>query len=116
MFNKVEKPWGHYKTLINLYFLKIKILSINPLSQLSLQKHNFRNEIWISNNIFFNVKDFDSADFEIILSFYPYFVKKQKKHRICNPSSFALKILEIQYGSKCLEEDIERFKDDWNRK
>lgn len=36
-------------------------------------------------------------------------------HRIENKSEELLKVMEIQYGSKISEKDIERFEDDYGR-
>ena len=43
-----ERPWGYYEILHqnNEAGYKVKRIHMNPLSRLSLQKHQYRNEIW----------------------------------------------------------------------
>jgi mannose-6-phosphate isomerase-like protein (cupin superfamily) len=35
-------------------------------------------------------------------------IKREEWHQLCNAGSEPLKIVEIQYGENCIEEDIER--------
>ena len=38
------------------------------------------------------------------------FIEKEEWHQLCNKHETPLKVIEIQYGDKCIEEDIERVK------
>ena len=42
-----NRPWGFYKSVWLNSNSQAKILSINPDSELSLQKHSHREEHWI---------------------------------------------------------------------
>jgi len=110
---KINKPWGSYKTLLDLKFLKIKIITVNPESRLSLQSHKFRSEIWISRQLFFDdvTPIFNSSRIKINFHYIP----KNKKHRLMNILNSKLDILEIQFGLNCIEEDIIRYEDDYLR-
>jgi len=104
------RPWGYYKVLYELPTLKVKELVVKPFMSLSMQKHNERNEHWHVVSGIGNVKIKDSTtEKEMIL-------KKDSTlnipigvwHKLSNMDKEDLHIIEIQYGTKCVEEDIER--------
>ena len=43
----ISSPWGFHNLIVNNESYKVKILSVNPFSQLSLQKHHYREEHWV---------------------------------------------------------------------
>ena len=45
--NDISSPWGFHNLVIDNKSYKVKILSINPKSQLSMQKHKHREEHWV---------------------------------------------------------------------
>jgi len=91
-----QRPWGYYRILHeNNTEVKVKELTVNPGQSLSMQKHQDRSEHW----------------FIVEGTFHKHqslHIKKEEWHQLCNPSSTPLKIVEIQYGTNCVEEDIER--------
>ena len=112
---KIDRPWGHYKTIYVDTNSKVKELTVKPNMSLSMQRHFKRNEFWhIVDGI---------ATVELI---YPkneihhktlhkhstISIPKTVWHKLQNKESYDLKIIEIQYGSSCIEEDIERKLDD----
>lgn len=42
----VKKPWGDFKQFILNKKCTVKILTVNPRQELSLQKHKRRKEMW----------------------------------------------------------------------
>ena len=111
--NVFYRPWGKY---INLYTGKgflIKELIINPKSSISLQKHKYRSEHWtiISGKakIIVNKRKFFKNVNETI------FIPQGAKHRIENPFTKSVEILEVQTGSILKETDIIRYKDIYGR-
>ena len=111
--NVFYRPWGKY---INLYTGKgflIKELIINPKSSISLQKHQYRSEHWtiISGKakIIVNKRKFFKNVNETI------FIPQGAKHRIENPFTKSVEILEVQTGSILKETDIIRYKDIYGR-
>ena len=89
----------------------LKYLKIKPGSNISYQCHNYRNEFWMvvkgSGEIIINgklkkVKAGDSC-----------FININDKHAI--KASETLEIIEVQHGSKTIEEDIERIEYDWDK-
>jgi len=104
---KTERKWGYYRVLhSDGPSTKVKELIVEPGKSLSLQRHSFRNELWYVTNGTGAIKlngvlsPLKKGDFvNIYVSDW---------HQLINDSSEELKIVEIQYGQNCYEEDIER--------
>ncbi len=111
--NKVFRPWGYYKSLINGEFFKVKKILINPYSSLSLQSHEFRSEHWIVVKGSVVVHN----DQQVLNLNYgeSTFIKAKTKHRLSNESNESAEIIEVQIGSYLGEDDIKRFQDIYGR-
>ena len=109
---KTERPWGYYRVLHDVPGMKVKELTVDPGCSLSMQRHKLRSEYWIVSEgqaavdramgsgysmPGVNLEKHDSLDILV-----------EEWHRLKNPYNHPLKIVEIQYGEKCDEEDIER--------
>lgn len=110
---KTERPWGYYRVLHeNGKEVKVKELTVNPGQCLSMQKHEQRAEHWFISEGTAEVYTLNrSSDQELLGVFHKHqslHIKKTEWHQLCNPSNSPLKIVEIQYGNDCKEEDIER--------
>ncbi len=110
---KTDRPWGYYRVLHeNGKEVKVKELTVDPDQYLSKQKHEKRAEHWFIAEGTAEVYTLNrSTDAELLGIFHKHqslHIKKSEWHQICNPSNVPLKIVEIQYGSDCVEEDIER--------
>ena len=116
MNNKLEKtskPWGRYEVIDQGPKFKVKRITVNKESQLSLQKHQHRSEHWIIVN----------GEAEIILGNNKLtlrendtiFIPKGATHRIKNTSKEKLILIEVQFGSYLEEDDIERLEDNYGR-
>lgn len=110
---KTERPWGYYRVLHeNGKEVKVKELTVNPGQCLSMQKHEKRAEHWFIAEGNAEVYTLNrSTDVELLGVFHKHqslHIKKSEWHQICNPGNVPLKIVEIQYGTDCVEEDIER--------
>jgi mannose-6-phosphate isomerase-like protein (cupin superfamily) len=104
------RPWGRFYVLLNLYFIKVKILIMNPQQRFSLQKHFHRSELWVLFEKSFIVQKWHRA----WITGFIFWIKKGSVHRLSNTGTKPLRILEIQFG-KCDESDIERIEDDYDR-
>ena len=111
---KTERPWGYYRNLHNYNKeVKVKELSVLPGKCLSMQKHAKRAEHWFIAEGTATVYTLDekTTDTEL-LGVYNKFdslhIATSNWHQLCNESTEPLKIVEIQYGEDCIEEDIER--------
>jgi mannose-6-phosphate isomerase-like protein (cupin superfamily) len=109
---KTERPWGYYRVLHTMPGMKVKELTVDPGKSLSMQKHSLRSEYWIVSEGNGVVNRATPLDFELpptILNKHDQLhVVKQEWHQLTNPYDRPLKIVEIQYGEHCVEEDIER--------
>jgi cytidyltransferase-like protein len=109
---KTERPWGYYRVLHEVSGMKVKELTVNPGKSLSMQKHHKREEYWILSEGRCDVKSLLSGDYTMPTKFLDkhesYFVPLGEWHQLCNPYDKPCKIVEVQYGEECIEEDIER--------
>jgi cytidyltransferase-like protein len=109
---KTERPWGYYRVLHEVTGTKVKELTINPGEQISLQRHFKRNEFWFVTSGNCDVISTMSNGYMlpvVVLGKHGnHHVLQGEWHQIKNPYSDPCKIVEIQYGSDCVEEDIER--------
>ena len=111
--NHTERPWGYYKVLHNeLGVVKVKELVVMPGKRLSMQKHYNRAEHWFITKGVATVYTINgSTDLELLGEFKMFdklHIDKEEWHQLANETESPLKIIEIQYGSECLEDDIER--------
>jgi len=107
---KFERNWGWYRVLDNQVGYKIKELVIEPNSKLSMQKHNFRHEHWY---ILKGKCDIETENKGVKMTVTKnahdtYVIEQGVWHQCKNNYNESCHILEIQYGEKCIEEDIER--------
>lgn len=109
---KTERPWGYYRVLHNVPGMKVKELTVNPGQKLSMQKHNCRAEYWIVSEGKASVASQLDGGYmmpaKVLEHHQEYKVPLGEWHQLSNPFDTPLKIVEIQYGVKCEEEDIVR--------
>jgi mannose-1-phosphate guanylyltransferase/mannose-6-phosphate isomerase len=109
-----DRPWGYFSVLEKGPNHQIKHIYIKPKAKISLQKHIHRSEHWIvvagtakvqrGEEVFF-VKKNEST-----------FIPATVMHRLENPGTAALRIIEIQSGEYLGEDDIIRVDDSYGRK
>jgi len=103
---RTERPWGYYRVLYDLPGTKVKELVVDPGKQLSMQRHRMRSEYWKVTAGMARIKN-DTG--QTTLGVHgSYFVARTEWHQLSNPFAEPLKMIEIQYGPMCSEEDIER--------
>jgi cytidyltransferase-like protein len=109
---KTERQWGYYRVLHEVPGMKVKELTVNPGCSLSMQRHNLRAEYWIVSEGQATVNRATPLNFELAPAMLDkhdqLHVAVQEWHQLTNPYEHPLKIVEIQYGEQCIEEDIER--------
>ena len=109
---KTERQWGYYRVLHEVPGMKVKELTVNPGKSLSMQRHNHRAEYWIVSEGQAAVNRATPLDYQLppaLLDKHEQLhVAVQEWHQLTNPYEHPLKIVEIQYGEQCVEEDIER--------
>ena len=109
---RTERPWGYYRVLHEVSGMKVKELTVEPKQQLSMQRHNLRAEYWIVSEgtaIVNRIMDSGYVLPPVILQTHDeYCVPVAEWHQLTNPYDVPVKVVEIQYGENCIEEDIER--------
>jgi cytidyltransferase-like protein len=109
---KTERQWGYYRVLHEVPGMKVKELTVDPGKSLSMQKHNLRSEYWIVSEGQAVVNRSTPLDYQLppatLDKHDQLHIVKQEWHQLTNPYDQPLKIVEIQYGEQCIEEDIER--------
>lgn len=104
---KTERPWGHYRVLYEVPNTKVKELIVESGRSLSMQRHSNRAEYWHVASGKCMVKN-ASEECLILDTHNNYFIPRSEWHQLSNPFTDPCKIVEIQYGPDCVEEDIER--------
>jgi mannose-1-phosphate guanylyltransferase/mannose-1-phosphate guanylyltransferase/mannose-6-phosphate isomerase len=108
---KTEREWGYYRVLHEVDGTKVKELTVEPKQSLSMQKHAKRSEHWIVTEGKCKLRRYAETGelVETVLSKHDTItIKPDEWHQLVNTFSKPCKIVEIQYGKKCVEEDIKR--------
>ena len=103
------REWGSWKVLSDDGTSKVKELTILPGKSLSIQRHFKRSELWFVSEGECTIKREEITKKR--LRYHEYFnIPVGSWHSIKNHTDEVCKIIEIQYGEKCEETDIERHK------
>jgi len=110
---KTSRAWGYYRILHTCGpGVKLKELTVAPKTCLSMQRHEKRAEFWFVAEGQAAVYTLDSStDHDLKCSLIAHqstFIDANEWHMLCNETDQPLKLIEIQYGENCIEEDIER--------
>jgi cytidyltransferase-like protein len=110
---RTARSWGHYRVLHETPGVKVKELAVDPGSALSMQRHSDRSEFWLVSSGQATVYQLDrkSTDAECLGTFdqHQYLhIPAGEWHQLANETAEPLTIVEIQYGARCEEQDIER--------
>jgi mannose-1-phosphate guanylyltransferase/mannose-6-phosphate isomerase len=113
LHRKVNRPWGWYDSIDEGERFKVKRIQVNPGASLSLQKHHHRAEHWI---VVKGTAEITNGDKVLLLSEnQSTYIPLGEVHRLANPGSIPLEIIEVQSGSYLGEDDIIRFEDTYGR-
>jgi cytidyltransferase-like protein len=104
---KTARPWGYYRILHEVDGTKVKELTVDPGQKLSMQRHKHRSEFWFVTEGTATVK-WDEFGHTKIVKHNSDFISNEEWHQLINDTDQPLKIIEIQYGTQCSEDDIER--------
>lgn len=114
---KTERDWGYWRVLDDKGTVKVKELVINPGCSLSDQRHYNRSEHWyvLEGSMKMDIEHSDiistnvGRDETIVLKQHQtYIIHREDWHKAYNPFDKPCHVLEVQYGTECVEEDIER--------
>lgn len=104
--NLTARPWGHYEVLLDHGTTKVKRLVVDPGCSLSMQRHEHRSEHWYvtSGQCCVELEDQTMT----LTAHQSLVIGVASWHRLYNPFSKPCSIIETQYGSSCVESDIQR--------
>ena len=113
LHREVHRPWGTYDCIDEGDRFQVKRITVNPGSQISLQKHFHRAEHWVVVRGTAEV----TCDDEVITltENQSTFIPLGSVHRLRNPGKVPLEIVEVQSGSYLGEDDIVRLEDTYGR-
>jgi mannose-1-phosphate guanylyltransferase / mannose-6-phosphate isomerase len=113
LHRKVNRPWGWYDSIDEGPRFKVKRIQVNPGASLSLQKHYYRAEHWIVVKGTAEITN-GTHNFTLTENQSTY-IPLGEVHRLANPGSIPLEIIEVQSGSYLGEDDIVRLEDVYGR-
>ena len=113
LHREVFRPWGSYDSVDAGPRFQVKRLTVKPGAKLSLQKHAHRAEHWVvvkgRARITRDHEVFDLGENEST------YIPIGAVHRIENPGTEILQIIEVQSGGYLGEDDIVRIDDTYGR-
>lgn len=113
LHRKVHRPWGWYDSIDEGPRFKVKRIQVKPKASLSLQKHHHRAEHWV---VVKGTAEITCGDKTILLTEnQSTYIPIGETHRLANPGTIPLEIIEVQSGSYLGEDDIMRFEDQYGR-
>ncbi|MHB8067645.1 MAG: mannose-1-phosphate guanylyltransferase/mannose-6-phosphate isomerase [Desulfobaccales bacterium] len=109
----VERPWGRYTVIDAGPGFQVKQVEVDPGQRLSLQLHEHRAEHWVvvQGHALITI----GKETREVATNESVFVPLRTPHRLENPGSGPLRIIEVQTGSYLGEDDIVRLADDFWR-
>jgi len=112
-FPTAHRPWGTYTVLQEGLGFKLKRIEVKPGARLSLQSHKHRSEHWVvvsGKALVTNGEE--QIELQPNQSTY---IPLGNKHRLENPGTEQLILIEVQCGAYLGEDDIVRYEDVYGR-
>ena len=110
---RVHRPWGTFESIGHGGRYQVKRLSVKPGESLSLQMHHHRAEHWVVVSGTARVTCDDTSF--LLTENQSTYIPVGSRHRLENPGTIPLEIIEVQSGSYLGEDDIVRFEDVYER-
>jgi mannose-1-phosphate guanylyltransferase/mannose-6-phosphate isomerase len=109
----VHRPWGWYDSIDCGSRFQVKRIMVKPGASLSLQMHHHRAEHWI---VVSGTAEVTCGQKKMLISEnQSTYIPLGETHRLANPGTIPLEIIEVQSGSYLGEDDIVRFEDTYGR-
>jgi mannose-1-phosphate guanylyltransferase/mannose-6-phosphate isomerase len=113
LHRRVHRPWGWYDSIDTGARFQVKHIMVRPGASLSLQKHHHRAEHWI---VVTGTAEVTCGDKKLLLTEnQSTYIPLGEVHRLANPGTIPLEIIEVQSGAYLGEDDIVRFEDNYGR-
>jgi len=113
LHRKVYRPWGWYDGVDSGERFQVKRIGVKPGGTLSLQMHYHRAEHWIVVSGTARVTKGDEVF--LVTENQSTYIPLGVTHRLENPGTVPLEMIEVQSGSYLGEDDIVRFEDTYGR-
>lgn len=113
LHREVHRPWGSYDSVDAGDGFQVKRIKVKPGASLSLQSHERRAEHWIVVRGTARVTRNNDV-FELFANQSTY-IPIGAKHRLENPGTDMLELIEVQSGDYLGEDDIVRYEDVYGR-
>jgi len=110
---KVARPWGSFESLSQGQRYQVKHIVVHPGQSISLQCHHHRSEHWVVVKGTARVTKGQSVS--LLSENESVYIPLGCIHRLENPGSIDLEVIEIQSGSYLGEDDIIRYEDQYQR-
>jgi mannose-1-phosphate guanylyltransferase / mannose-6-phosphate isomerase len=114
LFHKrVYRPWGWYEGVDQSERFQVKRIMVKAGASLSLQMHHHRAEHWVVVRGTARVTSGDRS--YLLTEDQSTYIPIGQTHRLENPGTIPLELIEVQSGSYLGEDDIVRFEDSYGR-
>lgn len=110
---RVFRPWGSYEGVTSGDRFQVKKIIVHPGSSLSLQLHHHRAEHWVVVKGTARVTCGDQVF--LVSENQSTYIPLGEQHRLENPGTVPLEIVEVQSGTYLGEDDIVRIEDNYGR-
>ncbi len=113
MHRRIPRPWGWTDTIDTGDGFQVKRIGVKPGAALSLQKHRHRAEHWV---LVKGVAQITRGEDTFLLhENESTYIPVGAVHRLHNPGTTELVLIEVQTGDYLDEDDIERLEDLYGR-
>ena len=113
IYPKDHRPWGWFESLVLGKSFQVKRICVKPGAALSLQSHSHRSEHWIVVEGTAEVTI--DEDVKLVTEGQSVYVPLGAVHRMKNPGTQSLVLIEVQIGTYLGEDDIIRYEDVYER-
>jgi mannose-1-phosphate guanylyltransferase/mannose-6-phosphate isomerase len=110
---KVYRPWGSFEGIKAGEGYQVKLLTVNPGAALSLQYHKRRAEHWVV--VAGEARVTLGETTQTLKPNQATYVATGVAHRLENPGTVPLQVIEVQSGDYLGEDDIVRLEDRYGR-
>ena len=108
-----HRPWGWFETIALGQRFQVKRIVVNPAAALSLQSHNHRSEHWVV--VEGTAKITIDDDVKLLEEGQSVYIPLGAIHRLENPGTVPMVLIEVQTGNYLGEDDIIRYEDAYRR-
>jgi mannose-1-phosphate guanylyltransferase/mannose-6-phosphate isomerase len=110
---RVYRPWGYYQSVDAGPRYQVKRIVVKPKAMLSLQKHFHRSEHWVVVRGAAEITV--GSEIRTVHENESIYISIGSVHRLANPGTIPLELIEVQVGTYLGEDDIVRLTDRYGR-